>query len=433
VKLYPHQERGAEWLAARKRAALFDEQGLGKTCTAIEAAKRRDSKRILVLAPPVVAINWAREFSRWAPEWETQVVTTGRDFWHRKRVTVLPYSLLDGSVGKAIRSMGVRFDLGIFDEAHALKTPNAKRTRMAYGLAHTVKGIAPQCLALWTLTGTPMPNNPSELWTMLRAMAPERICLPGSETPMTFWQFRARFCVLRRSSFTPDGWKVVGAKNIDELRERMRGFSIRRLKDGHLQLPPMRWGTVALGLGVLPKNLRDLEQGRTFESLQQEPMAFSTWRRMCGMAKIAPAAQLLCDELEGTTHSVLVFAHHIDVIAGLVERIQAAGHRCLTITGSRSGAERTETVDAFQAGRARVLVANITAGGVGITLTRASEVVFVENSFVPGEQAQAADRAHRIGQTHPVNVRILSLAGSIDEVAGEIRARKLAMIRAVLA
>jgi SNF2 family DNA or RNA helicase len=129
---------------------------------------------------------------------------------------------------------------------------------------------------------------------------------------------------------------------------------------------------------------------------------------------------------------VVVFAHHTAVVDELVRGLK--GYNAVSITGATPAAMRDYRVQLFQDERqgVRVIICNIVAGGTGITLTAASEVVFVELSPVPGENAQAADRVHRIGQEKKVRVRVIALAGSIDEDFTELLRRKTKMIREVL-
>jgi len=431
MQLFPHQVEATNWLALQKRAGLFDEQGLGKTAAAITAAARIGG-RCLVIAPTVVAHNWAREIGLWAPGDPVQVITSGRtQVDPAARWVVTTHGLLR-VLAPRLRAM--RATVLVVDEAHAFKSPQAKRTQALYGARRT-PGLVHGIPHVWLLTGTPMPNNPVELWTHLAALVPERILAPGTTARALTWtEFRDRFCVLARSAFTPDGVKVVGAKNAEELRARMKGFALRRRKREVLNLPPMRWGTMTITGGRLPAALESLEAelaGKPVEALA-ESVHFSTWRRLCGLAKAEPAVELLAEELEADPgHRVVVFAHHAEVIDLLTRGLAKFG--VVRITGGQTASDRQAAVLGFQSrGSVRVAVANIVAGGVGVTLTAAHDVVFVEQSWVPGENAQAADRCHRIGQQESVLVRVLALAGSIDEKIADTLATKSQMIREVI-
>lgn len=434
MKLLPHQQPAVDWLVEHGRNGYFDDQGLGKTICAIVAADRRDAKRILVVAPSVVAYNWAREFRVWSPSRKTQVVASGGDRLSAPVVITTHGMLLRPQLYKQM--LAVDWDLLVIDESQFFRNPKAQRTKLLYGnlFNRKVPSLVQRAKTVWALTGTPMVNNPAELWTMLAGLAPSRVAKVPGGLPMNWHQWRARFCVLAPSAYG-DGVKVVGAKNVEELRARLKGFALRRMKKDVLDLPPVRFGTVTLTPEGSCRELRTLEAGLhpgddMLEQLR-ETEQFSTWRRLCGEAKVAPAVELLAMELDAGTDKVVVAAHHTSVIDGLCAGL--IDYKPVRIAGDVPPAKRTELVRKFQEDPSvRVAVVNIVAGGVGITLTAACECVMVEQSFAPGDNAQLIDRIIRIGQTRPVQVRTLALAGSVDEIVTEILSRKTQMIQEVL-
>ena len=266
---------------------------------------------------------------------------------------------------------------------------------------------------------------------MLRGLWPDRC-------PFNFEQFRDRFCE-KRWDYHRNDWKIIGNKKdtLPELKAMLNGVVLRRLKKDHLKdLPAIRWETVVLPSDAVSKEFRDLDKqfrgltvGEELEELRHR-VEFAAWRRLCGLAKIEPATELLAAELEGTTHKTVVFAHHLDVLAGIEAGLSGG---TVKITGDVAAADRTRLVKQFQNDpNIRVALCQITAAGVGITMTAAEEVVFVEQSFVPGDNAQAADRVHRIGQQKAVRARFLALAGTVDQLVAEALARKTAAINEVL-
>jgi len=337
-----------------------------------------------------------------------------------------------------------RFDLCILDESHFFRGHAAKRSAFFYGRGRHggpgVTGIADVCKRVWCLTGTPMPNDASDLWTMAHGLWPGAF-------PDGFGAFRAHYCETTWSPYG-DHVKVVGNRNVAELREQLRGRVLRRRKADVLDLPPVRHETVnlrptsmphelALMQGELDDNLvAQLENADTADdafALLGANKAFAAFRRLCGIAKAQAASELLAMELaSGALAKVVVMAHHTAVVDAIATSLSAYGVR--TITGATSAKGRTAAVDAFQTDPGvRVIVCNILAGGTGTTLTAASELVFVELSFVPGENVQAADRIRRIGQDSPCRVRFIALDGTLDEAIVGVLRRKVAMIREVLA
>lgn len=414
VQLLPHQEAGVSWLMDRPRAALYDDQGLGKTAQAIVAADGIGARRVLVVCPAVVTRNWQREFGMWSPTRTVEVVGTGRHVIGAASVVVMSHAML---LREAIVEQLTGFDLVVLDEAHFFRRPTAARTR-AFFLGGTA--VCRRSRACWALSGSPTPNNdPSEMWSTLAGLAPERLRHDGRL--LSYHDWRRRFCALQP---TPYGDRVVGVQNRDELRQRLAGFGLRRMKSDTLNLPPVRHGFVALSEEDADLTRLEAEFGPVadLDALRRDSH-FAEWRRLCGEAKADPAAELIAGDLDGGTSKVVVFAHHASVIDTVVEKL--AAYNPVRIVGSQSSDERAESVRRFQNDASvRVCVANIVAGGVGVTLTAASDVVFVEESFVPGDNAQACDRVCRIGQTRPVLIRHLFLAGSVDEVVTTTLARK---------
>ncbi|MCP4744415.1 MAG: DEAD/DEAH box helicase [Actinomycetales bacterium] len=424
----------------RSAALLADDMGLGKTITALAASQAAGAWKILVVCPTVVLWNWKAEAEKWLVWPRVQVVADGRvEIDPDADVVVVTHGLL---LRPWILSQlaAVEWDVLIVDEAHAFKSPGAKRTVALYGT------LAPCAEKVWLLTGTPCPNNVSELHTHLAGIAPERLMDPKLLRPLTHDRFIERFCLWR---WTEYGKKITGNRKdrLEELKARLEGFVLRRKKAEVLpDLPPVRFETVFLrplkldrALAALDSELapriRDAVAGATdasevFEALK-DGEEFARFRRLCGVAKAHPVADLLHAELdEGGLEKVVVFAHHKDVVEDIAARLSRFGVR--TITGATSAEARAERVADFQTSPlVRVMVCNIVAGGVGVTLTAASEVVFAEQSWVPGDNAQAADRCHRIGQTRRVRVRFMALADTIDEAVTASLRQKARMLREV--
>lgn len=453
LPLYPHQVEGARWLADRTAALLADEPGLGKTITALVATKSLQPQdvgcpRVLVLCPTVVLYNWEAEAETWLEAPCIQVVAHGKTTIEPvAEVVIVTHGLL---LNAWIRSqlLSASWDVVIVDEAHGFKSMEAERTTVLY---HAQAGVVKAAGRVWLLSGTPCPNNAAELYTHLRGLDWKRLVPETGGKPMEYDEYVRRYCVWE---YGLHGIKITANQRarLPELKKRLEGFILRRKKKDELKnLPPIRFETVhlrpvnldaalvALGQDLsksVRKELADLERGEdaalTFFDTIKNRTEFAEFRRLCGMAKAQQVVELLERELEdGALDKVVVFAHHravVDLIAAGLERF---GIR--TITGASSPVERNRAVASFQTdARVRVMVSNIVAGGVGVTLTAASDVVFAEQSWVPGENAQAANRCHRIGQTERVRVRFTALAGTLDATITQALRRKAQMIQEVL-
>lgn len=424
MKLFPYQSAGALWLAERKRALLADGMGLGKTAQAIVAANMIGAKSIVVICPAIARVNWRREFDMWGAGQEVFVE----------------------SYDKVVRSKEVRDtiksmepDVLILDEAHYLKSRTSKRTQSIYGLHCMGKGIADYAGRVWLLTGTPAPNDVSELFPHLRGLWPD--LLPADKK---FMSFVTRYCHV---DATPFGLKIIGNKKatLPELRENIKGIMLRRRAEDVLKdLPPIVWQEIEIEPDVLSPALAKLEASAEVKALRAvlddptaelsdaEGVAMATLRRMTGEAKAALIGSMIADELQANAYEkVIVFAHHKDVIRalrGLLEDFDP-----VVITGETTAAVRQSSIDRFQTDKnCRVFIGQIQACATAVTLHAANQVVFAEASWTPSDNAQAAKRAHRIGQTRPVMVRMIGLAGSIDAAVTRVLARKSRQISEAL-
>lgn len=405
----PYQIVGSEWLAERPRAILADEPGLGKTVQAIVACDLVFATDVLVVCPASVVPNWRNEIERWrVGDWQA---------------TVLSY---EGMCARFDELMARRWSVVIFDEGHYLKSPGTKRTRAAYGdvvsLIREFEGLVDRADHVWTVTGTPQMNFPNELYTHFRALAPDRIVGPRSGRIWTYEQFSAFYCDMKPGF---QGMKIVGGKNEEKLAEKLDGLMLRRLKRDVLpDLPDVRFSEFAVDadvtdvdLGVDPYELlmvKKVLERDGVAGLTKSVPHIASLRRVTGMAKIKAVAAWLRDFLDDNPgRKIVVFAHHTDAIAAL--RKQKGLQDAVYVVGTCNQDHRASAVKQFQNDpKIRLFFGQIQAAGTGITLTAASDLLFLEPSWVPAENAQAAMRIHRIGQKSLCNVRYALLPKSID-------------------
>ena len=426
-ELYPHQPAAVDHLLRQPHVCLADGPGLGKTISAAVALKRllaeKPDLRVSILAPTVALYNWQRELETWAGMSSTVLPSTAaaKRIFDRERstepVVITSHSL---TLSKPVLDLLVDVDVLIGDEAHYFRRMTAKRTK---GLYQTLEPTAER---VWLLTGTPMPNEPTELWPMLHNLHGDF----AEALPVCI----ARSCKTRPCDFSPSGYRVVGAKDMAGLRARIGSFMLYRTKEDELDLPIRRFETITVAPSKYPPGFAAMQRQLEGEKPPTPEQAFewlrehedlSRFRRLCGEAKVEPAIELVRSEFESGLDRIVLMAHHREVIARLAEGL--ADYNPVVVTGETSSEDRIEAVDAFQTGEASVYIGNITASGTAVTLTRASELLFIEASYVPGDNAQAADRIYRIGQTRPCRVRFLSLASSVDEIVVGVIRNKVAM------
>lgn len=390
VNLYPYQVRGRDFLAQHKRAYLADDMGLGKSAQAITAAARVwDSGRIVVVCPASAAPNWEHEWDLWDGPGEPLIVsyaTLIRRNWKKMKPEIV-----------------------ILDEAHYVKSPSSKRTRAALGLARKAEYA-------WLLSGTPMPNDPTELWPPVKYLWPEMAEEHGCRTAV---QWMNTFCKTRPTLYGP---KPYAVRNGAALRSSLDGIMLRRkLDDVGLELPPLRRDLVRL-----PKTAAAAKALSEYEGLEADEAAYtSTLRRVLGELKAPLVAKQIREELDdGAYEKIVVLYYHRAV--GRELKKQLAPYGVAGFDGSTSQNTRAQEIEIFQAYPfVRVFLAQQTAAGIAINLTAAREVVLVEPAWSPEDNEQAIKRVHRIGQDAPCRARTFCITGTLDEaIMGTIHMKK---------
>ena len=435
--LYSFQAEAVDRAAKGEQVYLGFDPGLGKSRTALETAKRRQAKRVLVICPASGRYVWESEVLKWTGQRVTIIQGT-RDLARLKNdgIVVVTYGLISkrDSPFVSVIAKGEPFDLTVIDEAAAVKNPGSNRTRAI------LTKMLPKLGYVLPMSGTPAPNNASELYPILKALFPAALT-SGNGTVMNQWQFEDQYChvVSKRFGTGPSIRTIQGNKNAPELKKRLAPFMIRvRKEDVLTQLPPIRYDVVPLplppgsasALGATPSGLSDDELLKYLSGATGDEHVMRL-RRVLGLLKAQPAAEYIDDFLTNlpSDKKVLVFAHHKEVIAKLVEGL--ADWSPAVITGASTPAERTAAIDRFLGKTlrpTRLFIGNIAASGTGLTLVgptcKCSDVVFVEATYSVGDNVQAACRVHRIGQHEAVVARFLTAHGTMDDRIQSILARK---------
>ena len=427
-ELYPFQYAGVAFVElAEGRCLIGDDMGLGKTPMSLAyAALHREQWPVVVVCPANVKYNWEKEIHSWIPDATCSVVKDGKDIIQNTDFVIINFDLMNKRVDDLLV---INANMCIIDESHYLKNSKAKRTAATLCLAKT-------CDAVICLSGTAITNRPIEFYTTLNLLRPEQF---GS-----FYNFAQTYTNAYHNGY---GWDFSGASNTKQLNERTRDFCIRRLKTEVLkELPPKTRSFLPVSISFSEKKeymqsrLDWVRQYERYQSSGGMPPGFvlnmlTDLRHVCGLMKVAFAANWVQEYIEMTGKPVVIFAHHRDVIAGLSEHLDNEGwenqYRC--ITGSTNSETRQKNVDDFQDGEFKILICNTIAAKEGITLTAADTVLFIEREWVPGWEEQAEDRVLRIGQeSDNVHAIYLSCAGTIDEHFDRIIEEKRAIVSSVL-
>jgi len=389
LEYLPFQRAGIAYALGRDATLFGDEMGLGKTIQAIGVLNATRPETVLVVCPASLKLNWRNELQRWlVDERRIDIVNGGGEvFPAAPDIVVINYDVL---TKHAADLHGRTWGLVIIDEAHYIKNPKAKRTKAALAIQADRKLL---------LTGTPIPNRPIELQPLAGYLAPEKF---GN-----FFGFGKKFCAAHRNNW---GWDFSGASNLPELQEQLRSsILVRRLKADVLEeLPAKQRQVIVLDGRDYAEELRLEKLAEAALEVTSPEVRFeelSEVRHRLAVAKV-PA---ILEHLKAIDHPVVVFAHHKDVVAALAAELDA-----VTLTGDHTTEERQAAVESFQRGDVQYFIGSIGAAGVGITLTRASHVVFAELDWVPGNLSQCEDRCHRIGQHDSVLVQHLVVDDSVD-------------------
>ena len=449
--LYPFQHAGADFLLNGGSLLAF-QPGAGKTVTALEACKRAGARRVLVVCPAVALAVWRDEVRDHWPECQPvylrDLVKAPADAFYRLCASNRPFLVITGYeflvINQRAREIvaSSRYDVLICDEAHNLKSPTAKRTMLVYGPSCAGNdGLVSLAERTWLLTGTPVLNHAGEVFSHLRALAPERIA------ERSYQGFTYKYCEIGvRTVFTRSGNQraigVITGSNrgmLPDLAKRLRGFWLKpKLEELIAQLPSLKLVVRTLAPDACDaKALNEVEESEEAtllraaieknQDLDGMEIQVSRLRRLLAMAKVKATVEWVEELFDEGVEKVGIWGVHVAALEMITAKLEDYG--AVTITGATRPKDRETRVKLFQEDLGcRAFVGQIQAAGTAITLTAAHRAVFLEMMWTPALNYQALKRHHRIGQTMPVLGEVLVIDGSIDEAVGRTLARKSAEI-----
>jgi SNF2 family DNA or RNA helicase len=443
--LYPFQNKGVAFIESHKgRALIADEMGLGKTIQALAWLQLHTEKRpAIIIVPASLKLNWQREAETWMPDPRVEVLY-GKTPWETDgEILIINYDVLPNDYETEISEKGRRRkkeipgtgwidslialnpQVIITDECHYYKNNSANRT---LGIKKLSKGV-PCFLAL---SGTPIENRPIEIYNAWKIIDPLG-CPPWNH-------FVYQYCAARNNGF---GLSIDGASNTEELHQKLSDtIMLRRLKKDVLPDLPDKVRS------FVPIQLYNLQEYRAAEvnfiafvkrtkgdEAADRASNAKAFAEIEGLKQLAVKGKLK-ESIEWISNflnidgKLVVFATHKFVIDALIEKFKDIA---VKIDGSVTGVGRQKAVDDFQTNpNIHLFVGNIQAAGVGITLTAASNVAFLELPWTPGGLTQAEDRCHRIGQKDCVNIYYLLAKDTIEEKIANLLDRKRRVLDAVL-
>ena len=479
LPMYPFQESGVKFLATSQRALLCDDMGTGKTRQTIETLKTlhlsgEDVFPAIIVSPKSVVKNWEKEFNHWWPEVRVTAPEAGavkkrkaleeikngsKDVYVinfeslRTLSRLAPYgsirlkrcSTCDPSLPKTAayaqtKCERCKRDLNlvtwksvVVDEAHRMKDPKAKQTRACGAL------VPPETKFRYALSGTIIANAPDDMWSALHMIAPE-------EWPSRR-EYIERYCLTAFSAWGPAD--VIGLK--PEMKEEF--FSIidprmRRMPKSAVltQLPPKTY--VERFVDMPPKQskpYKQLKDGMIARLDQGLVIAANPLVQLTRLSQFASATCEIDDEgnvvmaapsskidamveimADMEQKPVVVFAQSRQLIDLAAERLKKEKIDFTMVVGGQSSYDRQQAIDSFQNGYVRAILCTISAGGVGLTLTKADTLIFLQRSLSMVENNQAEDRIHRIGAEVHESVNIIDIIsnGTFEEKQREVLGEK---------
>ncbi len=426
--LYQFQVEGVDFLAKKKNSLLGDQMGLGKTVQSLLALE--PTARTLAVVPASLKHNWKEEIQRWRPDLKVVVIKSRVKFrWPEDGEVVIinkeilpeflvPVQKAGQKYGEATWSVADKATAAqvtlIIDEAHKFKNHKAACSKKMAQLSRGVKKVM-------ALTGTPLLNAPGDLFGVLSS------CGMVGEVFGNWKRFKELF------GASDSMYGIQWGTPSPEVSERLRRVMLARRREEVLpNLPRKQYVNVVVdasaSIGKMLDEL-DAEYGESMQATGQLPpfRAFSAVRAQIAADRVDAMIDFV-ENCEEQDEPLVVFTCHLAPINALVMR---DGWAC--ISGDTKPEHRQEIVNAFQAGKLKGVALTVQAGGVGLTLTRASKMLFVDMDWVPANNWQAEDRICRIGQmSDKVTIYRMVSNHALDRHVHVLLAEKIALIEAAI-
>lgn len=426
-KLDPHQQTGIRWILTRKRSYLAHAPGAGKTVQVILAGLWSGSSRLLFIVPPFLTVNWEREiefFSPWLGEYGDITVIPRSDKketvdWGAKFI-ICPDSMLSREwVQEGIQKIG--FDFIAVDEASRFKEAFSERSLAFYGGRRTEKGkkeifypgIFQNARHVTFMDGSPMPNRPMELWAPTYALSPSTIDCMGQD------DFGYRYCGAKPNA--RGIWEYKFSSNEHELKEKLQSNFMHVVTEYQLNHTKRKRSILFMDRDPRTNSMVSWERkhlkGLTSLTEKNSQGDLARYRQQLGASKVPWIAEYTKYRLEEKNESILLFVWHREVAEKLYQYFAQIHQAIGLVIGGTPASEREILFKQFQAGKTKLLILNIGAGGRGHNLQRADRIIFGEWSWSDETNKQCEHRAARRGneKSHVLS-EYLCVPNSIDEI-----------------
>lgn len=435
--LRKYQNDDVSYLVERGSALVLNEPRTGKTPTMITVMKALGRRRNLVICPSSLVLNWAKEFKKWYPEMGVQAVIGTKK--QRQKVyanfnNVLQFTknipavlIISKDTWKLEKELHEwQFDVAIVDEAHFLRNYKSAQSKAVLSIKSHIK---------YALTGTPSVTHGSDVYGLLNFINPEAFT--------SYWQFVDRYW-----NVYDNGWgKDLGDEKehrTEELKTIIALNSVQRKRKEVMKwLPAANHQTIPVELEKNQVKLYDqmFDEFIAVEGEGEDVHGVDTMnkltqlmrlRQLCldprllGFKPVGAKTKALLEFAEDNVEPFVVmtmFSSYFDLV---IPDLKKLGKRVGVIDGSVSKPKRNKLVEQFQAGKIDILLCNIIAAGVGLTLDRSDTIVFLDKAFNPADNEQAQDRIVPTTKEryHPINIISFVVSGTVDERINEILDRK---------
>ena len=425
-KLRPYQAIDAEIIKNFPKLAIFNEQRTGKTPTVLSALKGIDNG--IIVCPSSLKLNWLKEANKWSGE--NFVVISGTKARRTKiydKITnetmIISYETLRADVEDVLKKFK-KFNYLVVDEAHRLRNHKTKQSKALYKIGKVSKRIHP-------MSGTPAVNHPSDVYGILRLLEPTKYS--------SYWQFVERYFIVNDGYFGKEV-STIRPDRSKEFHNLLFMNSVQRKRREVMQwIPKVDFHTIELEPSTKQISLFNEIIKKSMVNGEPIPNAITKLTRLrqaCvdpmyfGLEIPTPKQAFIMDYLEDNQEPVVIFS----TMTQTLNRLKAMIPDSVILTGEQSTVEKQWAVDQIQSGNARVLLANIRAGGVGFTLDKVDTIIFLDKSYTPDENQQAADR---IVPTNPdaeygaKQVITLVVNGSVEPKIEEMLDKKIDIIKYV--
>ena len=409
-----HQKEAIQKLVENKKFILADDMGLGKTTSTIIAALETGAKKMLIICPASLKINWQREIENYSDR--TTSIIEGKK-WDDADFVIINYDIIKNFHDDKKKTESIivksKFDLVIIDEAHYVQNSQAQRTKLINDIGKKVERV-------WLLTGTPITSRPINYFNLLS--------LIDSPVAQNWMAYVKRYCNgFQFQAGRRKIWNVSGASNLEELRDRTSPLVLRRLKENVLDLPEKIITPVYLRL---KSNEYEELMGEYYDWYDKSGESDSLTLQFTKLTKVrqviaeekTKATIELCENIIEQGKKVIVFTNFTKSLELILQHF---GKNAVRLDGQMSQKERQSSVDRFQNEEdVKIFVGNIKAAGVGITLTAAEAVVMNDLSFLPSDHSQAEDRSYRYGQKNNVLVYYPIFDNTVEGIIYDILKKK---------